>query len=249
MSIFSDNNVLVTGGCGSIGSEIVRQVAAAGPRSIRVYDNHESGHWHLQNELTEHRHLLRALVGDVRDKERLLRALKDVDIVFHAAALKHVPLCEYNPFEAVYTNVIGTQNVVEACLDQGIAKLISISTDKAVNPVNTMGATKLLGERVVVNAPMGRSESRFACVRFGNVLGSEGAVSPLFRKQIAAGGPVTVTSPEMTRFFMTIPQAVKLVLEAAEEMQGREIFVLKMDRVRITELAEVMIEALADEYG
>ncbi len=249
MSIFTDKDILVTGGCGSIGSEIVRQLIAARPTRIRVLDNHESGHWHLQHALGEDRHLIRPLVGDIRDKERLLRAFEGVDIVFHAAALKHVPLCEYNPFEAVYTNVIGTKNVVEAALEQGITRLISISTDKAVNPVNTMGATKLLSERIVANAPIGLNDSQFSCVRFGNVLGSEGSVVPLFRKQIEAGGPVTVTTSDMTRFFMTIPQAVRLVLKAAEIMHGREVFVLKMDRVRITDLAEVMIEALAPHYG
>lgn len=249
MSIFTDKDILVTGGCGSIGSEIVRQLVAQNPRRVRVLDNHESGHWHLQHDLGDSRNLIRPLVGDIRDKERLLRACDGVDMIFHAAALKHVPLCEYNPFEAVYTNVIGTKNVVEAALEKGISKLISISTDKAVNPVNTMGATKLLSERIVVNAPIGLSSSRFSCVRFGNVLGSEGSVVPLFRKQIAAGGPVTVTTPDMTRFFMTIPQAVRLVLAASESMLGREVFVLQMDRVRITDLAEVMIEALAAQYG
>lgn len=249
MSIFKNKDILVTGGCGSIGSEIVRQLAEYDPVRIRVLDNHESGHWHLQNNLGDKAHYMRPLVGDIRDKERLVRAMEGVDIIFHAAALKHVPLCEYNPFEAVYTNVIGTKNVVEAAIQQGVQHLIGISTDKAVNPVNTMGATKLLSERIVISAPVGFHGGSFSCVRFGNVLGSEGSVVPLFHQQIKAGGPVTVTDPEMTRFFMTIPQAVKLVLRAAEVKEGKEIFVLKMDVVRILELAEVMIEELAPRYG
>lgn len=249
MSIFKDKDILVTGGCGSIGSEIVRQLCQQSPKRVRVFDNHESGHWHLQNNLGEHKHLIRSLVGDIRDKERLVRAMEDVDYVFHAAALKHVPLCEYNPFEAVYTNVIGTKNVVEAARQQGVRRLISVSTDKAVNPVNTMGATKLLSERIVVNAPIGLNGSPFSAVRFGNVLGSEGSVVPLFRKQVREGGPVTVTSADMTRFFMTIPQAVRLVIQAMTRMAGREIFVLKMDTVKITDLAEVMIEELAPKFG
>lgn len=249
MDIFNDKDILVTGGCGSIGSEIVRQLLQHKPRRVRVFDNHESGHWHLKHSLGEAGQLIRPLVGDIRDRDRLRRAMENVDIVFHAAALKHVPLCEYNPFEAVHTNVIGTQNIVATALEQGIPKLISVSTDKAVNPVNTMGATKLLSERIVVNAPIGLHDSRFSCVRFGNVLGSEGSVIPLFAKQIAEGGPVTVTTPDMTRFFMTIPQAVELVLQAADQMEGREIFVLKMDMVRITDLAEVMIDALAPRHG
>jgi len=249
MSIFKDKDILVTGGCGSIGSEIVRQLVKHQPERVRVLDNHESGHWHLQNDLGEDAHYMRPLVGDIRDRDRLLRAMEGVDIVFHAAALKHVPLCEYNPFEAVYTNVIGTKNVVETAIQQKVKHLIGISTDKAVNPVNTMGATKLLSERIVISAPVGFHGASFSCVRFGNVLGSEGSVVPLFQRQIKAGGPVTVTDPEMTRFFMTIPQAVRLVLRAAELKHGKEIFVLKMDVVRIQDLAEVMIEELAPRYG
>lgn len=247
--IFQGKDILVTGGCGSIGSEIVRQLVTMQPRRIRILDNNETGQWKIGHELSAHRDVLRNLVGDIRDKERLMRAMEGVDIVFHAAALKHVPLCEYNPFEAVYTNVIGTKNVVEAAHEKGVAKFIGISTDKAVSPINTMGATKLLSERVIVNAPMGVTKVKYSCVRFGNVLGSVGSVIPLFRSQIEKGGPVTITTEDMTRFFMTIPQAVKLVLKAAELMQGREIFVLKMDVVKITDLAEVMIEELAPRFG
>lgn len=249
MGIFTDKDILVTGGCGSIGSEIVRQIAAQSPRRLRVLDNNESGQWRLQQELGRSASFFRPLMGDIRDKDRLVRAMEGVDFVFHAAALKHVPICEYNPFEAVYTNVIGTKNVVEAAVEQRVPRLISVSTDKAVNPVNTMGATKLLGERIVVNAPLGMADLKFSCVRFGNVLGSEGSVVPLFKQQIAQGGPVTVTTPDMTRFFMTIPQAVSLVLHASEIMEGREIFVLKMDLFRIADLAEVLIEELAPVHG
>lgn len=247
MNIFEGKDILVTGGCGSIGSEIVRQILDLNARRVRVLDNSESGHWKLSMQLPNQN--LRALVGDIRDRERLLRAMEGVDYVFHAAALKHVPLCEYNPFEAVHTNVIGTQNVVEAAIEKGVSRLIGISTDKAVNPINTMGASKLLSERLIVNAPVGFSDIKVACVRFGNVLGSVGSVIPIFEAQIRKGGPVTITSPEMTRFFMTIPQAVKLVLKAAEQTEGHEVFVLKMDIVRIVDLAEVMIEALAPRYG
>jgi FlaA1/EpsC-like NDP-sugar epimerase len=175
--------------------------------------------------------------------------MEGVHYVFHAAALKHVPLCEYNPFEAVRTNVIGTQNLVDAATNKGVLNFIGISTDKAVNPINTMGATKLLGERLIVNAALGSSKLKVACVRFGNVLGSVGSVIPIFQQQIADGGPVTITTPDMTRFFMTIPQAVKLVLSAADRMKGHEIFVLKMDVARITDIAEVMIAHLAPKYG
>ena len=237
----------MTGGCGSIGSEIVRQLIESSPKRVRVLDNDETGHWRLSQEIESP--LLRNLVGDIRDRARVGRAMEGVDIVFHAAALKHVPLCEYNPFEAVYTNVIGTQNIVEAAINQGVQKLIGISTDKAVNPINTMGATKLLSERLIVNAPVGFSNIQSACVRFGNVLGSVGSVIPMFKQQIAKGGPITVTTSDMTRFFMTIPQAVRLVLQAAERMTGHEVFVLKMDVARIMDIAEVMIDAFAPQYG
>jgi FlaA1/EpsC-like NDP-sugar epimerase len=247
MNIFEGKDILVTGGCGSIGSEIVRQLIVKNPARIRVFDHNEAGQFALGQKLNSP--LLRHLIGDVRDAKRLKRAAEGVDMIFHAAALKHVPLCEYNPFEAVHTNVTGSKNMVEAAIENGVDRVVGVSTDKAVNPINTMGATKLLSEKVIINAPVGESSTRFACVRFGNVLDSVGSVIPTFRKQIAAGGPVTVTDPEMTRFFMTIPQAAGLILHSASEMQGREIFVLKMFGLRIMDLAEVMIEELAPKYG
>lgn len=241
---FEGKDILVTGGCGSIGSEIVRQLIGYNPKRIRVFDNSESGHFYLNQKLGSDK--IRNLIGDVRDRDRVFRAMEGVDIVFHAAALKHVPFCEYNPFEAVYTNIIGSKHVVEAAIQNKVKTVIGISTDKAVNPVNTMGATKLLSERIIINAPLGTAPTSFACVRFGNVLDSTGSVIPIFREQIANGGPVTITSEEMTRFFMTIPQAVSLTLEAAERVKGREIFILKMSALNIKDLADVLIETFSD---
>lgn len=250
---FEGKDILVTGGCGSIGSEIVGQLLEYNPEKVRVFDHNESGLFHLQERLEfekkEKANVVRYLIGDVRDKTRVKRALKGVDIVFHAAALKHVPLCEYNPFEAVSTNVIGTENLIDAARQENVEKFISISTDKAVNPINTMGATKLLSEKLTITAPLGDYKTKFSVVRFGNVLNSDGSVIPIFRRQISRGGPVTITSKEMTRFFMSISDAVNLVLRAAKIMRGREIFILKMDSVRIIDLAEVMIEELAPRYG
>ena len=249
-NIFQDKNILVTGGTGSIGSEIVRKLLQREPRVVRVLSNDENGLFSLENEL-QGGLKLRFLIGDVKDKQRLQRAIENIDFVFHAAALKHVPLCEYNPFEAVQTNVLGTENIIEAALGEDVEKLITISTDKAVNPINVMGATKLLAERLTtsVNYHKGLKRTIFSCVRFGNVLDSRGSVLPLFRKQIEQGGPVMITDPNMTRFVISISRAVDLVLKAAEMAEGGEIFILKMPAVRIGDLAKAMIEELAPKYG
>lgn len=249
-NIFQGKNILVTGGTGSIGSEVVRQVLKHDPKVVRAFSNDEDGQFNLEQELKDCPNV-RFLIGDVRDKERLKRAAEGIDFIFHAAALKHVPLCEYNPFEAVKTNVLGTQYVIEVAIENEVEKLITISTDKAVNPVSVMGATKLLAERLTISANYykGPRRTAFSCVRFGNVLDSRGSVVPLFRKQIEKGGPVTITDAEMSRFIMTISRAAELVLKAAELARGGEIFVLKMPVLRIRDLAVVMIEELAPRYG
>lgn len=246
-NIFKGKDILVTGGCGSIGLEIVKQLLKYDPVRVRVFDHSEADHFRLNQEIKSDK--IKNLIGDIRDKSRVMRAMENVDIVFHAAALKHVPFTEYNPFEAVSTNVIGTQNLVEAAIDRGVKIFISISTDKAVNPVNTLGATKLLSEKLVVNAPSGFSTCKFCCVRFGNVLNSIGSVIPIFKKQIAEGGPITITSKEMTRFFMSMEDAVSLILKVAEIAENGAIYILKMRALRIIDLAEVMVEELAPRYG
>jgi FlaA1/EpsC-like NDP-sugar epimerase len=247
---FKDKKILITGGTGSIGSELVRKLLECSPKVIRIFSNDENAQFDLEQELKEYNNL-RFLVGDIRDKERLKMASEDIDIVFHAAALKHVPLCEYNPFEAIKTNVIGTQNLLETAIDEEVEKVVTISTDKAVNPVNVMGATKLLAERLTIaaNYYRGLRKTVFSCVRFGNVLGSRGSVVQLFEKQIKKGGPVTVTSPDMMRFVMSPQRAIELMLKAAEIAKGEEIFIFKMPALRVGTLAEVMIEKLAPKYG
>jgi len=248
-SFYHGKTVLVTGGVGSIGSYLVKELLKYEPKSVRVFDNNESGLFDLEQELDPRK--LRSFVGDIRDKDRLTMAMEDVDIVFHAAALKHVPLCEFNPFDAVKTNVVGTQNVLDAAFAQNVQKVITISTDKAVNPSNVMGATKLLAERLTISANNYRGHKRttFSCVRFGNVLNSRGSVVPLFLKQIQKGGPITVTHPDMRRFFMDIPSATHLILTAGMLSCGNEIFILKMPAIRILDLAEVMRDTLAARYG
>ena len=249
-NIFKDKKIMVTGGTGSIGSEIVRRVLKYNPNVVRILSRDESKQFELQHEIGDLENV-RFLIGDVRDKDRLNRAFEDIDIVFHAAAMKHVPACEYNPFEAVKTNVVGTQNVIDAALDNDVEKVIAISTDKAASPINTMGATKLLAEKLIIDANFykGNRKTVYSCVRFGNVMASRGSVIPLFEKQIQNGGPVTVTDPEMTRFMMTIPQAVDLVFKATKKAHGGEIFIFKMPVVKLGDLAKYMIEHFAPMYG
>jgi len=247
---FKDKRILITGGTGSIGRALVTKLLNFKPKVIRIFSNDENAQFDMEEELKQYGNL-RFLVGDIRDKERLKKAAEDIDVIFHAAALKHVPSCEYNPFEAIKTNVIGTQNLLEVALDKEVKKVITISTDKAVNPVNVMGATKLLAERLTIaaNYYKGLRKTVFACVRLGNVLGSRGSVVQLFEKQIQNGGPVTVTNPDMIRFVMSIGRAIELVLKAAAMAKSEEIFVLKMPALRVGSLAEVMIKKLAPKYG
>ena len=237
--------VLVTGGVGSIGSEICRQVLEHGCGHLVIFDIHENGLFSINEELKEKYSLDRysLCVGSVRDKKRLSELMEEFhpDIVFHAAAHKHVPMMELNPMEAIKNNVFGTQYVLEACVTYGVKRFILISTDKAVNPTNIMGATKRMAE-LLVQSMNGQGGCEMAAVRFGNVLGSNGSVVPTFRKQIEAGGPVTVTDKEMRRYFMTIPEAVSLVLSAGTLAKGGEVFVLDMGKpIKIYDLACSMI--------
>jgi FlaA1/EpsC-like NDP-sugar epimerase len=235
--------VLVTGGTGSIGSEIVRQLLQTEAVQIRIYSRDEHKQYELRQELGNDSRL-RFLLGDVRDKDRLDYAFRNVDICFHAAALKHVPLCEYNPFEAVKTNVVGTQNVIDVSIKHDLEKMIAVSTDKAVSPESVLGSSKLMMERLVTaaNLTTGPTRTRFASVRFGNVLNSRGSVVHLWRKQIEAGGPVTVTDKRISRFFMSIPEAVQLIFDASRLMRGGEVFVLKMKKIRIVDYARQLIK-------
>jgi FlaA1/EpsC-like NDP-sugar epimerase len=244
MDTIRGKQILVTGGCGSIGSQITKRALDQGADTVRVLENDEAALFELQQEIDD-TSCLRTLLGDIRDRDRLRLAIEDIDIVFHAAALKHVELNEYNPFEAVQTNVQGTQNLVRAAIEEEVESFVAISTDKASNPTSVMGATKLLSERLVIaaNAYKGHRDTEFSCVRFGNVLGSRGSVVPLFYDQITSGGPVTVTDPEMTRFLMPIDEAVDLVFSANKQMRGGEVFVFKMPTFDVGTLAETMIDA------
>ncbi len=241
-----DNVVMVTGGGGSIGSELCRQIAKLAPKNLIILDIYENSAYEIQQELIrEHGEALNfeVQIASIRDKVKLekLFAEKNIDVVFHAAAHKHVPLMETNPEEAVKNNVFGTLNLVSMADKYGVKKFVQISTDKAVNPTNVMGATKRICEMIVQSMDK-ISKTSFVAVRFGNVLGSNGSVIPLFKEQIKEGGPVTVTHPEIIRYFMTIPEAVSLVLTAGGLASGGEIFVLDMgEPVKIRDLAENLI--------
>jgi len=246
---YEDKILLIAGGVGSIGRELIINSLKLNPRSIRVLDNNETGLFELDQELNSNK--LRFFIGDIRDKNRLKRAIEGADVVFNAAALKHVPLCEYNPFEAVKTNVIGTQNLIDVAMDEEIDKFITISTDKSVNPHSVMGATKLLAERLTISANYykGERKTAFSCVRFGNVLGTRGSVVPLFHDQLKNEKRITVTDPDMTRFIMSVSQAVKLVLRVARISVGGEIFILKMPALKVYDLAEALISQHSKKMG
>jgi UDP-N-acetylglucosamine 4,6-dehydratase/5-epimerase len=243
---FTGKTILVTGGAGSIGRELVQKILSTDVRSVRVLDNNETGLHDVALDFGDPR--IRLLLGDITNEKRMMRAMQNVDLVFHTAALKHVPICEYNPFEAAEVNVRGTQNCIDASIANNVEKMIFISTDKAVSPFNVMGATKLVAERLTIAANTYSMSTKFSCVRFGNVMNSRGSVIPLFKKQILSGGPVTITDPAMTRFVMTISQAVDLIIQCASETKGDEIFVLKMPSLNIKELALAMIDYCHDVY-
>jgi UDP-N-acetylglucosamine 4,6-dehydratase len=238
---WKDSVVLVTGGTGSFGKAFAKFVLEQlQPRRLIIFSRDELKQHDMRVGGLDHPNI-RYFIGDVRDADRLRRALNGVDFVVHAAALKQVPACEYNPIEAVLTNVMGSRNVIDAAIDLKVKKVVFISTDKAVNPVNLYGATKLVAEKLTVqaNAYAGAGPTRFSCVRYGNVIGSRGSVIPLFMEQ-KKSGKITVTDPRMTRFWITLTQGVRLVIRAIEEMRGGEIFVPKLPATTIMDLVKVI---------
>jgi len=249
LPVFDGANVLVTGGGGSVGRAVVERLLETNVDVVRAMDNNEPSLAALRSEVDTGD--VRFLAGDVRDKERLERAMEGIDVVVHTAAMKHVDISEYNPFEAVQTNVVGLQNVVDTAIDTDVERVVYTSSDKAVNPANTMGTTKLLGEKLVTagNKYSGPRDLHLTSVRFGNVVGSSGSVVPLFEEQIRDGGPVTLTDDRMTRFFLTADEMVDLLLRAVELTSGGELFVRKMTAMRIEDLASAMIDELAPRYG
>jgi UDP-N-acetylglucosamine 4,6-dehydratase/5-epimerase len=250
LDTLADRRILVTGGSGTIGSRLVDQLLARSPEVVRILGRDETKQFY-QNQRYQQRDDVRFLIGDIRDRDRMLRATEGIDVVFHCAALKHVESGEYNPFEAALTNVTGTQNVIDACLANGVQTMVFTSSDKAANPTSVMGASKLLAEKLVTAAAnyRGSHPTVFASVRFGNVLGSRGSAIELFAAQIAAGGPVTITDPAMTRFVMSTDRAVDLALQAAQVARGGEVFVFKMPVARLEDLVKAAIAVFGPRHG
>lgn len=247
--MLNNKSILITGGTGSFGKAFTSYVLEHyNPRKIIIYSRDEFKQFIMQNEFREHASKLRFFIGDVRDRERLARAFEGVDYVIHAAALKQVPTCEYNPAEAIKTNINGAQNVIDAALDAGVKKVVALSTDKAVNPVNLYGGTKLVSDKLFIaaNAYAGARDICFSIVRYGNVAGSRGSVIPFFHNLIKNGGTeLPITDYRMTRFWISLRQGVELVIKALEEAKGGETFISKIPSFKVTDLAQAMLPGCA----
>ena len=246
---WAEQEVLVTGGTGSFGKKFVEiMLREYHPKRLVIFSRDELKQHDMRTSGFEDASL-RYFIGDVRDPGRLQRAFAGITVVVHAAALKQVPACEYNPFEAIQTNIMGGRNVIDAAIDRGVQRILALSTDKAVNPVNLYGATKLCAEKVFVqaNAYAGAQETRFSCARYGNVVGSRGSVIPVFLEQ-RKRGRITITDPRMTRFWLTLEHGVRFVVRSIEQMHGGEIFVPKIPSMRLVDLAEAVAPGCAVEY-
>ena len=246
--MFKDKKILITGGTGSLGNALTQRLLEQGVDTIRIFSRNESKQLEMESKFNDDR--LRFLIGDVRDYERLERAVEDIDIVFHAAALKHVPVIEYNPFEAIKTNILGSQNVINACLHENVDRAICVGTDKAVSPLNTYGATKLLMEKLFVTArnylKKERHKTKFIALRYGNVLGSSGSVIPKFIEQIKNKEKLTITDSSMTRFSISMNEALDFILKATEIGKGSEIFVPKLKAYSILDVKNALFELLGE---
>ena len=242
--MFENKKILITGGTGSLGTALTARLLKTDVDIIRIFSRDELKQSQMKLQFNNDR--LRFLIGDVRDQERLEKAVEDVNMVIHTAALKQVPVIEYNPFEAIKTNVQGSQNLVEACLNKNVEFALAIGTDKAVSPFNTYGATKLLMERLFVSANYykGSHKTKFSCVRYGNVLGSRGSILPTFIEQIISGKKITITDPNMTRFNITIDQALDLIFRVVKNGHGGDVHVPKLDAYRVGDMKDVILDLM-----
>jgi UDP-N-acetylglucosamine 4,6-dehydratase/5-epimerase len=239
--MFANQNILVIGGTGSWGYELVKQLLTCNPKEIRIFSRNESNQFTMKQEF-DHSPTLRFIIGDIKERKSLITACQNIDFIFHLAALKHVPVCEDQPLEALKINVMGTQNVIEAAISCNVHKVVFISTDKASNPANFYGLSKAMGERLIIHANTLNTKTKFVCIRGGNVLGTNGSVIHTFKKQIEEKGKVGITNVEMTRFFLTLEESIRLVFKATFESVGGEIFVMKMPACRIIDLAHALIK-------
>ncbi|MFC7394170.1 polysaccharide biosynthesis protein [Scopulibacillus cellulosilyticus] len=239
--MFNNHTILVTGGTGSWGQETVKQLLFQNPKEIRIFSRNETLQVEMEQQFGNH-HQLKFIIGDIRNQEELIEACKGVDIVYHLAALKHVPICENHPSEAFKTNVHGTQNVIEAAIKNNVRKVVYLSTDKAADPSNIYGMTKAIGEKLMIYANTKSVMTKFICVRSGNVLGTSGSVVQVFKNQINNSRQIGITDRRMTRFFLTMEQAVKFLFKATKIGKGGEIFVMKMPSIKIDDLAQVLID-------
>lgn len=243
--MLNNKTILITGGTGSFGHHFVNYVLGRyQPKKIIIYSRDEFKQFNMQNAYKKYNDILRFFIGDVRDKDRIARALNGVDYVIHAAALKQVPACEYNPIEAIKTNINGACNVIDACLDKGVKKVVALSTDKAVSPINLYGSTKMVSDKLfaAANAYSGADGTKFAVVRYGNVAGSRGSVIPYFQSIIDNGGnELPITDYRMTRFWISLEEGVRLVVKALEESRGGETFISKIPSFKVTDLAQAML--------
>ena len=237
-------NILITGGTGSFGHQIVSQLIEFKPNKIVIFSRDEKKQYDMQNEFEGHRDLIEFIIGDVRDYTKIYEAMKNIDIVYHAAALKQVPNCEFHPFEAVKTNILGAENVRRASIENGVEVVVAVSTDKAVKPINVMGMTKAIQERIMLNPTNGKWDTKFICVRYGNVIGSRGSVIPFFKQRIERGEFLPITNYEMTRFLLSLKDAIGLVFKATIEGETGQLFVKKMLSCYIVDLAKVMSKAI-----
>ena len=243
-SVLDNQNILITGGTGSFGNQMVKELMNYNPKKIVIFSRDEDKQHQMKQDFSENKIFkkMKFIIGDVRDYDRLYTATKNIDIVFHAAALKQVPTVELHPFEAVKTNVMGSYNVVKASVARNVKKVIAISTDKASKPVNAMGMTKALEEKIMLSEDLEKDETIFCCVRYGNVLGSRGSVIPLWDGKIQNNQPLPITHPKMTRFMLTLSQAIQLVFYALKNTKGGEIFVKKSPAANIVDLAKAYAE-------
>jgi FlaA1/EpsC-like NDP-sugar epimerase len=245
---YKSKRILITGAAGTIGKEMIKQLLPFEPSELRLMDNNETEIFFLMEEYKDRN--VFCYLGDVRDRGKVEKLTAGIEIIFHCAAFKHVILSEYNPFDVVQTNIIGVENIIRAATASKAKHVLFTSSDKAVNPTNVMGTSKLMGEKLITAANVrNNSKTIFSSTRFGNVMGSRGSVVPLFMNQLRKGGPITLTDKRMTRFIMTIEEAVRLVLKSITISRGGEVFVTKMPVVRIQDLAEGIVEVLAPKYG